>query len=48
MAYYCCNSFSTINNTSISVTSFNFTAVVFKAACHAIPRAERNFSGSNS
>ena len=48
MAYYCSNSFSTINNTSISVASFNFAAVVLKAACYAIPGAERNFSESNS
>ena len=38
----------TINNTWILVKRSNFTSVFFKAACHANPGAERNFTGSNS
>ena len=37
--------FSTINRISISVSSSSFTSVFFKAACHANPGAERNFTG---
>ena len=39
--------FSTSDDILISVNNFNFTPVVFKAACHA-KRAKRNFEGSNS
>ena len=39
---------STINNISMPVNSSNFNSVFFKVACHANPRAERNFAGSNS
>ena len=39
--------FPTINNISMSVSSSNFTLVFFKAACHANPRAERNFAGAS-
>ena len=38
--------FSTINSISISVNNSNFTSVFFKAACHANPGAEGNFTGS--
>ena len=39
MTYSSSNSFSTINNTSISVNNSNFTPVFFKHACHADPDA---------
>ena len=32
----------------MSVNNSNFTSVLFKAACHANPGAERNFTGSSS
>ena len=38
--------FSTINSISISINNSDFTSVLFKAACHANPGAERNFVGS--
>ena len=38
--------FSTISSISISVSNSNSTSVFFKAACHANPGAERNFTGS--
>ena len=34
--------FSTINNISILVNTFNFTLVCFKAACQVNPGAEEN------
>ena len=34
--------FSTINNKSMSVKRSNFILVVFKAACHINPGAEKN------
>ena len=41
------SSSSTINNILMSVTKSNFTLVFPKTACHAKPRAERNFAGSS-
>ena len=38
--------FSTINSIPMSVNSFNFTSVFFKASFHANPEAERNFASS--
>ena len=38
--------FSTINSISISVYNSNLNSVFFKAACHANPGAERDFTGS--
>ena len=40
---------STCNPYSISLSnnSYSSTSVVFKATCHANPRAERNFTGSS-
>ena len=40
--------FSIINNISISVKRFNFTLAFLEAACHAYPKAGRNFAGSSS
>ena len=44
---YCFIPFSTIDNIFISLKRSNFTLVFFKAACHANPRAERNFAESS-
>ena len=48
MTYSTSNSFSTVNNISISVNSSSFTLTFFKAAYHANPDAVRKRAGSSS
>ena len=39
--------FPTTDSISVSVNNSYFTSVLFKAACHANPGAERNIAESN-
>ena len=39
--------FSTINNISISVKRSDFTLLLFKAACHGNPGAEKKLQDQN-
>ena len=48
MTNFTSNTFSTINNISISVTRSNFILTCFIAACHANPGAERKWEVSSS
>ena len=46
VTYTSSDTFSTINEISIQVSSYNLTSVFFEAACHANSGAEKNFAGS--
>ena len=48
VTYSSSNTFSAINNASISVKRSNFTLVLFKAAFHAKTGAVRKRAGSSS